>query len=119
MNILALDDSPYILEMLEMVIATINKTPILAELPSVALKILETQNVDLIVSDINMPEMTGIQFGHLLRERGASTPIVYYSSEVGAKKTYSNEIEKIGNATLIDKDAPIEELINVIHQYIK
>ena len=117
MNILALDDSPYILEMLEMVITTINKTPILADLPSIALKVLETQKVDLIISDINMPEMTGIQFGHLLREKKIFIPIIYYSSEVGAKKAYSKELEKIGKSILIDKDAPIEKLINTIHQY--
>lgn len=119
MNILALDDSPYILEMLEMVIVTINKTPILAELPSAALNILETQNVELIISDINMPEMTGIEFGYLIRKQGIDIPIIYYSSEVGAKKVYADDIKKIGKASLVDKDEPVQELINLIHQYIK
>lgn len=46
-----------------------------------ALELVGTHAPDLILSDWNMPEMTGIQFLQALRSRGDSTPFCFVTSE--------------------------------------
>ncbi len=47
------------------------------------LKALETATVDLILSDINMPNMDGLEFVQRVRLRGIKTPIVMITTEGG------------------------------------
>jgi two-component system chemotaxis response regulator CheY len=46
-----------------------------------ALTIATNDGVDLILSDWNMPEMTGIEFLRALRATGAGTPFCFVTSE--------------------------------------
>jgi two-component system chemotaxis response regulator CheY len=46
-----------------------------------ALEIAARQKVDLILSDWNMPEMTGIEFMRALRAGGTRTPFCFVTSE--------------------------------------
>jgi two-component system, chemotaxis family, chemotaxis protein CheY len=46
-----------------------------------ALEIASRQAVDLILSDWNMPEMTGIEFLRALRAGGSRTPFCFVTSE--------------------------------------
>ncbi len=46
-----------------------------------ALELVTEHRPDLILSDWNMPEMTGIQFLAALRARGDSTPFCFVTSE--------------------------------------
>lgn len=46
-----------------------------------ALDIAASQSIDLILSDWNMPEMTGIDFLKNLRASGSSTPFCFVTSE--------------------------------------
>jgi two-component system chemotaxis response regulator CheY len=46
-----------------------------------ALELVAEHRPDLILSDWNMPEMTGIQFLSALRARGDSTPFCFVTSE--------------------------------------
>jgi two-component system chemotaxis response regulator CheY len=52
-----------------------------AEDGKAALEIAARQAVDLILSDWNMPEMTGIEFLRALRAAGTSTPFCFVTSE--------------------------------------
>jgi two-component system chemotaxis response regulator CheY len=46
-----------------------------------ALEIAAEQSLDLILSDWNMPEMTGIEFLRALRASGTGTPFCFVTSE--------------------------------------
>jgi two-component system chemotaxis response regulator CheY len=46
-----------------------------------ALELVAQHGPDLILSDWNMPEMTGIQFLQALRSRGDTTPFCFVTSE--------------------------------------
>jgi two-component system chemotaxis response regulator CheY len=46
-----------------------------------ALETASRQSIDLILSDWNMPEMTGIEFLRALRASGAKTPFCFVTSE--------------------------------------
>jgi len=52
-----------------------------AENGAEALKIVKAGGVDLILSDWNMPEMTGIEFLRALRASGSNTPFCFVTSE--------------------------------------
>ena len=47
-----------------------------------ALEMVEAENPDLIISDWNMPTMTGIEFLQKLRESGRTTPFGFVTTEV-------------------------------------
>jgi DNA-binding NarL/FixJ family response regulator len=50
-----------------------------AESGEQALDLLRTNPFDIIISDYQMPEMNGIEFLHLVRKRGTSTPFIFLS----------------------------------------
>ncbi|MCA1915198.1 response regulator [Methanospirillum hungatei] len=50
-----------------------------AESGEQALEVLRTTPFDIIISDYQMPEMNGIEFLHLVRKRGTSTPFIFLS----------------------------------------
>ena len=49
-----------------------------------ALEVTQAETPDLIISDWNMPEMTGIEFLQKLRESGSETPFGFVTTEVSA-----------------------------------
>ncbi len=85
-NILIVDDSSLTRKRIKRIIemANIDVGQFLdAENGEEALKILEKSNVDLVLSDLNMPEMGGAEMVHQMRSRGAtkSIPVVVISTE--------------------------------------
>ena len=54
--------------------------PVLFERAAEALDWLAGQVVDVVISDMHMPEMDGLDFARLLRKRMPATPIVLLTS---------------------------------------
>ena len=80
-RILITDDDAYMLRVLAMWLGKNGHQVIEASNGKMAMKILENESVDLIVSDINMPEMNGIELAEWLRhEMGLNTPMILLSS---------------------------------------
>ena len=67
-----------------------------------ALTVLAHYSFDLIVSDIRMPVMDGIEFGFQLRKLGIHTPIIFFSAEVNGLAIYAKRVEQIGGAEFIE-----------------
>lgn len=80
-RILITDDDAYMLRVLAMWLGKNGHQAIEASNGKMAMKILENESVDMIVSDINMPEMNGIELAEWLRhEMGLNTPMILLSS---------------------------------------
>ena len=80
-RILITDDDAYMLRVLAMWLGKNGHQVIEASNGKMAMKILENESVDMIVSDINMPEMNGIELAEWLRhEMGLNTPMILLSS---------------------------------------
>ncbi len=80
LSCIVVDDEPL---QLELISDYINKTPFLSLAgtftnPLEALTLVQQQNIDLIFSDIQMPELSGIQFIHLLNGRSKVVFITAY-----------------------------------------
>jgi CheY-like chemotaxis protein len=58
-TVLVVDDDPQILRLLEKMLRPRNVKVLVAPRPAEALAICETQSVDLLISDLAMPEMDG------------------------------------------------------------
>lgn len=119
LKILLLEDQPLIKDLMEDVIAMEGHQSYSASLPSQALSILDSEQFDLIISDIRMPEMTGIEFGLNIRRQGNRTPIIFYSGEIDAEATYQQELKEIGKATIFDKAVPFHQVAKKLHHYLE
>jgi CheY-like chemotaxis protein len=78
-----------------------------------ALELLEDEPFDLVVSDVVMPEMTGLEFLYALRDRRPDLPVVLMTG--GSK--YPEQTEKaaeLGASGLIYKPFSHEELQAVV-----
>jgi two-component system, response regulator len=80
-HVLLVDDEPDILRLLGFFIKKRAIKITEASNGQEALKILEeNKDIDLILSDIAMPEMTGIEFLEQLRDNGNKTPFIFVSA---------------------------------------
>ena len=67
--ILCVDDEPSILSALRRLFRPAGYQVLLAQSAAAALELLQQQAVDLVISDMRMPEMDGAQFLHQVRQR--------------------------------------------------
>lgn len=82
-----------------------------------ALKLLETTSVDIILSDINMPNMDGIEFLRQKSTKGAikGIPVVMITTEAGAD--ILAEAKQLGAVGAIKKPFTPEQLSDVLGKY--
>ena len=109
-KILIVDDDPFVLEMLTTILATNGYETVTAENGQEALnKAMADSAIDLIVSDVNMPEMDGIQLIKELRRLGMDVPIIM----VTGVSSISVAVDALSSGAIdyVLKDEGIEETI--------
>ncbi len=75
-SILAVDDDPAALRMLTTALGRAGYRAIEAQSGAHALSLLQSERVDAIISDLAMPEMSGLEFMRRVRERDPDLPIL-------------------------------------------
>jgi len=82
-SILTVDDSPTMRRMIEMTVKPSGYDVLEAGDGEAAMTLLKTRGVDLIISDINMPKMDGLELTRRLRAlpKFATTPIILLTTE--------------------------------------
>lgn len=80
-----------------------------------ALDFLRTDKVDLVLSDWNMPEMTGIQLLNKLKEEGNGTKFGFVTSEGSAEMR--TEASASGSLFLITKPFTAEDFSKTLSKY--
>ena len=116
LNILLVEDDPFARAMLEQILTEEGYRLKLAENGVEALKVFYAQdNVDLIITDMNMPEMDGLELIRRLREDKHDVPIIVLTSNLEIKTAIA-AIYGGANAYLL-KDENIETtFIHTIEQ---
>lgn len=81
------------------------------------LSVLDGGSVDLIFSDVNMPNMNGLDFVSKVRERCASTPIVMVTTE-GGEGAIEDAMKRGANGYVVKPFTP-EKLGEVLSAVLK
>ncbi|MFZ4438697.1 MAG: sigma-54-dependent transcriptional regulator [Syntrophales bacterium] len=107
-TILAVDDQGSFRFLLQQQLSNAGFAPLMAGSAEEALAILEKQPVDLILSDLVMPETDGLAFLAQARERFSSVPFILLT----AHGTVATAVEalKLGAFDYLEKDCPPDEL---------
>lgn len=83
------------------------------------LRVIDEKRPDLVVMDVKMPVMNGIEFYREIRRRGLEIPvIVYFDAVFGDEVT---ELHKIGSPAIVEKGAhesSIAEMVSLILKMI-
>lgn len=79
MRILAVDDEPEYLEMLQEVMKSLGHTITITARGEEALAVLDNQPIDVIIADVRMPGMDGMQLHSEVRSRAQyrNTPFIF------------------------------------------
>lgn len=81
-TILIVDDEPEILRLVEKMIGPRRANVMLAPRPSEALRICESQAVDVLISDVQMPEMDGIKLAERVLKIHPETSVLLISGHL-------------------------------------
>jgi two-component system, OmpR family, alkaline phosphatase synthesis response regulator PhoP len=111
------DDEEPIREIMEINLVRLGYAPEFATNAKEALEILDNEKFSLIITDLRMPEMDGIELCMRIRERSPETLIYAFSG--GFTQLDSNQIEKMGFDGLLCKPVKYEVLERAIEGAFK
>ncbi|MFH1863222.1 MAG: response regulator [bacterium] len=115
-RILVVDDEEHMLSLLRDVVASLGYTPVSASNGIQALEQITSQNIDLVITDINMPEMSGITLLEEIKHKWPSIPVILIT---GYGKERAAAAAKKHNADgFIGKPFQINELHRWIQQLL-
>jgi CheY-like chemotaxis protein len=115
LNILVLDDNQqwrYILKfILELELGV---TPTLASSGKNALEVLEVLPIDVVISDLNMPEMDGFEFLKRVHARFPDTKVIIISGDFDHKLPAPDQLMEHGAFAVVPKIEISSKLVNVL-----
>ena len=118
LRVLTVDDSRTILAMLHHTLSNAGFEVLQAEDGKQGLDVLKTETVDVVITDLNMPVMDGIEFIKNVRATGnhQSLPILILTTETSQDKR--DQGKAAGGTGWIVKPFDPEKLISVIHRVV-
>jgi CheY-like chemotaxis protein len=115
-SILAVDDTAFFLTVLKTTLQDTDYKLTCVKSGEDALKFLEKHNVDLLLLDIEMPEMDGYKLAAKIRESGQKAPIIFLTGN--AQKENVTKALKAGAADFIVKPINKEIFLAKIGRYL-
>jgi two-component system chemotaxis response regulator CheY len=118
-TILTVDDSPSIRQMIKVVLAPAGHTVIEAGDGAQGLEKAKASRPDLIITDLNMPVMNGIELIKALRALPAMTglPIVFLTTE--SNDAIKQQAKAAGATGWITKPFKPEQLLTVVSKLVR
>ena len=118
-TILVVDDDPDLLQSLRVLLEAYEYNVVMAPNAAAAIAAVTEQKLDLVLTDIYMPDADGFELINALRERGLSVPVVAMSGG-GRVGGYDNLAiaTHLGAAAVIDKPFSNTSLIDTIERVI-
>lgn len=118
-NVLIVDDDPLVLETLSSFMETANHQVLRAEDGKQALKVCRTKTPDLVIVDMIMPEMEGLETIRQLRHDLPRVKIIAISGGGSLKpKDYLDVARKLGADLALTKPCSREELLQAAEQLL-
>jgi len=113
-KLLIIDDQPGVRQMLQEVFMAENMDVLLAASGREAFEVLQKQEPDLILLDMKMPEMTGVEFLQQLRAKDINYPVILMSAY--GEHEINQEKEEIGILEHVTKPFDLQEIINAVNR---
>ena len=82
LTLLCIDDEPIVLTLRKMLLESVGHRVLLAESGPQGLKILQSENIQTVIVDYKMPEMTGSEVAERIRAVRPELPIIMLSAYV-------------------------------------
>jgi len=115
-TILVVDDEPVLLRLASMVLTTQGYKVVTAESATDAISILEQQPVDLMITDIIMPDMNGYELAATVKEKYPGIKIQIASGYADNRSI--GIVDKALQRTLLTKPYDIETLLTRVRQLL-
>ncbi|HNR32652.1 MAG TPA: sigma-54 dependent transcriptional regulator, partial [Candidatus Hydrogenedentes bacterium] len=115
-TILAVDDEFSVRKSYELVLGDAYRL-LLAEDVAKAFAVLEQQHVDLILLDLILPGMTGLEFLAQLQERGELTPVIVVTGSNTVQTAV--EVMKRGARDFVVKPFDVEDLLRLVDRVLR
>lgn len=113
-RVLIVDDSPQIRSSLARVIGGEGYVPLLASNGREAIEILFTQDIDLVLMDLAMPELNGWEALQQLSEKLRHIPVIVMTGHTHQRQW----VERFGARALLEKPFEPELMIETVHQVL-
>jgi DNA-binding NtrC family response regulator len=116
MKILVVDDEEDARELFYTILSGEGYTVTLANNGEAALNLLKGDPYDLVITDIKMPVMDGLQLLQEIRKTGSKTDVIMVTA-YGEVETYLKAMS-LGAAEYINKPIRIKELKRIVHKVV-
>lgn len=117
-SVLVVDDSEMIIKMLGFMISRAGYIVLTADNGRNALELLDGRDIDLVITDLNMPEMGGIELTREIRRKEyySYVPVVLFSSD--GEQDKRKLLDTSGATILFDKADIKEKMISIIKKLL-
>lgn len=119
-NILIVDDEPRTRQGLQRTLESWNNgeyTILIAENGEEVMRIMEEKKIHILLSDIHMPEMTGLQLLKNIKEKGISPVVIVISAY--SEFEYAQEALRLGVVNYLLKPIGKKKLIEAVEEAVK
>lgn len=118
-KILIIDDNPEVLNLLDTLLRQHNYLVIGSNGGEDALSLLIQTEIDLVVTDLLMPKISGSELSSQLHMVEPDLPIIYLSGDKNAQKVFDQDRSKYNIKAMISKPFKEEELLKAIADALK
>lgn len=115
LSVLLVEDDVGILQMTATLLAVECKTLRIAKNGAQALSILADKPIDLVLTDIFMPEMNGIELVRQMRQKGYAHPVVGLTAATLGQETAN--LLQVGANAVMNKPVDIDELKRIVAEF--
>ncbi len=112
-NVLAVDNDPLLLELLVAYLEDMGYDVVATSSPVRGLAHINEANVDVLITDIQMPEIDGLELARRAREAQPSLPIIFVSGYLASRDRCPSK------SVLISKPYTRQQLANGIQQVLR
>ena len=118
-RILVIDDDPFFCDLLDLLLSTAGYAVQVAEDAVEGGKLLFRSECDLVICDINMPSMSGLELRSLLggSAKTASIPMIFITSHMDRETIH--EAEKLGAAAYLTKPVQTEYVLETVERCLR